>query len=258
MTTRTRRVGALSIAIVTGTAAFAYAAEGPGLTASYTSGKPNTGISATAELGGAELVAAQAGKAIRSLKLQASQGLKFDKTGVIALCTPDQAKSVTCPDSSSVGGGTATLNSPAVGDVPATAKLYLTAPATAGDIAGVQVVANALGQKLALPGRIVASASGPYFLLPDVDKNFPLPLTVKALKLTFGSTAPVKKTKTITVTKRVKGKKKKVKKKVTVTVKQSLLTTPATCPAGGWTAASSIGFTDGSTYDSTTTIPCTP
>jgi hypothetical protein len=193
----------------------AAAADADAPTAFKVAFSPNTTATrtaVTATLAGPDLDAAEAGKQVVSLKLQAPAGLKVDRKGVKAVCTAAEAAMKACPATSKGGSGTATFTAAGVGDVTAPITLYVTDPVQAGDPAGIQLLASALGQTFALVARVVPGASGPALVADGIDKALPLPITIKSLALTFAGKNVVQKTviKKVKVRKTVNGRKRTV------------------------------------------------
>ena len=260
-TTHVVRTGLATLTAGLGALAVTASADAPtAFTATLTPNTAGAGTAVTAGLQGADLDAAQAGKAVRSLKLQAPAGFKVLPAGVKTVCSAADAAAKTCPADTKIGGGTATFTAPGVGDVTAAITLNATAPVQAGDPVGLQFVAAALGQTFALTAR-VTGGSTPSLDAEGIDKALPLPITIKSLSLNLASKATVVKTVTKLKKKRVKVNGRYVTKKVKVKVKVStpvaLLNNPATCPATGWSATATVGFTDGSSFVAPTTIACT-
>jgi hypothetical protein len=204
------------------------------------------------------------GRIPQSVILAIQRGFVFDRRAVAALCSAQQAQSLSCPESSRIGSGSATVTASGAlvpggsQDYTAQIDIFAAAPSTAGDLADIVIEVSTPGGKVGGKGRLVPIATGTFGYevrfdnLPSPGQSLPpgVTVTLKRLQVTVGVHRTVTSTKI--VKKRVKVKRRRrhgrryriVRRKVTIRRSYNLITNPSTC-AGTWAAQLRVRFSDG-------------
>ncbi|WP_354700453.1 hypothetical protein DSM112329_00730 [Paraconexibacter sp. AEG42_29] len=213
-----------------------------------------------------------------TIRVDTPAGVRLNTKAVAALCSPEQAKALSCPPASKVAKGGVSLETEIIGGyggtIAPTATVYLTPPTQPGDLAGLTLqAASSESATFTIPGRVIRGANaGAPALLFDLSTTAKLPsgvtAKVKDLSLVMGARRPLRvtvtQTRKVKQTTRVRGKDGKLRKrtrtvtkkvKVRKTVTQNLITTPKTC-AGSFMSTVTYGYTDGSVNALPGATPC--
>ena len=125
----------------------------------------------------------QPGAQLQAYNVDIARGFRFDPRAVAGRCSVEQAHSSSCPASSRIGRGSASVN---VGGQQSTFNVdfYLTPPQRHGDIAGLVLAVHQPGSSagFALVGRMVRLKHGPFGLelrFADAAKQLPPGATVQ-------------------------------------------------------------------------------
>jgi hypothetical protein len=187
----------------------------------------------------------------QSVTLFIANGFKFDRRARAERCSDAQAQQVACPPKSRIGTGQAIVNASGFlvpggsQDFTASIEMFLAAPASPGDLAGVvvQVSEPTTGIRRSGRGRLTRVAEGPFGSALVFDE-FPgavqpppgVTIDVKRVQLSVGARRRVRKVKKVR-------KKKKVVRKVRVR-RYYLITNPPTC-TGSWPFQVRVRFPSG-------------
>jgi hypothetical protein len=183
----------------------------------------------------------------QTLVIDVQKGFASSVKAVKTLCTSQQEGSNSCPNSSRIGQGNASVSV-----LGATSQVLLTLflgkPQHNGDIATIDVLAQSqvLNARQSVTGRLLPHNGGleiRFDQLPTFAAQIPAGITptLNSLYISAGAS------RTLTVT---TGKGKNKKKKV----KYALITNPSTC-SGSWVGNLVLTFASG-TVSRTLAIPC--